>query len=449
MTAVRYEDSFAGARSDLEPADVPDVEAVLCVGISHRTAPLALRERLALAPATIAAILSHFSCGRSERPTDVSELVILSTCNRLELYAAAGDRGEQTLLDIISESTGVGSTELLPAVYTLGGAETVRHLCRTAAGLESMILGESQILGQIGDAYSAALSQGAAGHTLSTLFRGALRAGRRVRAETSINRNPATVSSAAVKLVSETVRDVGAAQVLLVGAGEVAELALSALHLRGARDVCVVSRTREHAERLSGRFAARTVPFEHLSKALESADVVITSTAAPHHVITRRTVADALGTRPDRPMILVDIAVPRDVDPAVATLPGVRYVDLDDLQRHVSDTLIERTSEIPRAEAILDEEAGACIAALRQLGVQPLIADLRAHTDAVRRETLARARRHFAHLSDEDRARVEAFSESLINRLFHAPMTRLRAEGRKGQGAGYAMALRDLFGLDQ
>jgi glutamyl-tRNA reductase len=148
-------------------------------------------------------------------------------------------------------------------------------------------------------------------------------------------------------------------------------------------------------------------------------------------------------------MILVDLAVPRDVDPAVTTLPGVRYVDLDDLQRHVSDTLIERTSEIPRAAAILDEEADVCIAALRQLGVQPLIADLRAHTDAVRRETLARARRQFAHLSDEDRARVEAFSESLINRLFHAPMTRLRAEGRKGQGAGYAMALRDLFGLDQ
>jgi glutamyl-tRNA reductase len=436
MTAVRYEDAVAGARSDLSPADVPDVEAVLCVGISHRTAPLALRERLALTPATVAAILSRFSCGRNERPTDVSELVILSTCNRLELYAAAGDRGEQTLLEVIAESTGVGSTELLPAVYTLGGAEAVRHLCRTAAGLESMVLGESQILGQIGGAYSAALSQGAAGHTLSTLFRGALRAGRRARAETSINRNPATVSSVAVKLVSETVRDLGAAQVLLVGAGEVAELALSALHLRGARDVCVVSRTREHAERLSGRFAVRSVAFEHLSEALEWADVVITSTAAPHHVITRDMVADALAARPDRPMIVVDIAVPRDVDPGVATLTGVRYVDLDDLQRHVNDTLIERTSDV-------------CIAALRQLGVQPLIADLRAHTDAVRRETLARARRHFAHLSDEDRGRIEAFSESLINRLFHAPMTRLRAEGRKGQGAGYAMALRDLFELGQ
>ena len=286
MTAVRYEDALAGEETIAQPIIDADVESVMCVGISYRTAPLALRERLALAPASVAAILSRFGCGQTERPADVSELVILSTCNRLEFYAAAGDRGEQTLLGIIAQSTSVDFSELEPAAYTLTGAAAVRHLCRTAAGLESMILGESQILGQISDAYSAALAQGAAGHTLSTLFRGALRAGRRARAETSINRNPATVSSVAVKLVSETVSDLGAARVLLVGAGEMAELALSALHHRGARDVCVVSRTREHAERLSGRFAIRSLPFDRLNAALESADVVITSTSAPHHVIT-------------------------------------------------------------------------------------------------------------------------------------------------------------------
>lgn len=441
MTAVRAED----LRERQAPAGAPT--GVLCLGVSYRTASLTLRERLALAPPVIAATLSRFSCGRSERPAGVSELVILSTCNRLELYAAAGDGGDDSLLAVMAESTGVDADELRPAVYTLTGADAARHLCRTAAGLESMILGEPQILGQVAEAFSMALAQGAAGHMLSTLFRGALRAGRRARAETAINRNPATVSSVAVKLVNETIPDLRTAQVLVVGAGEMAELTLAALHHRGARDVCVVNRTREHAEQLSARFVARSLGFERLHVALESADVVITSTAAPHHVITHAMVATAMDGRQDRPMILVDIAVPRNVDPAVSAIPGVRCVDLDDLHAHVSQTLVGRTLEIPRANAILEEEIEACIAALRHLDVQPLIADLRAHTDAVRRETLQRAHRHFAHLSAEDQARVEAFSESLINRLFHEPMVRLRAEARNGQGAGYAVALRELFGL--
>ena len=443
MTAIRVE--------ELREQRNPDGAStgVLCLGVSYRTASIALRERLALSPPVIAATLSRFSCGRSERPVGVSELAILSTCNRLELYAAAGEAGIDSLIAVMAESTGVDAEELRPAVYTLTGDEAARHLCRTAAGLESMILGEPQILGQVAEAFSMALAQGAAGHMLSTLFRGALRAGRRARAETGINRNPATVSSAAVKLVSETIPDLDHAQVLVVGAGEMAELTLSALHHRGARDVCVVNRTREHAEQLSARFVARSLGFERLHVALESADVVIASTAAPHHVITRTMLANAMSARPDRPMILVDIAVPRNVDPAVSTIPGVRCVDLDDLHAHVSKTLVERTLEIPRANAILEEEIEACIAALRHLDVQPLIADLRAHTDAVRRETLLRARRHFAHLSAEDQARLEAFSESLINRLFHEPMVRLRAEARNGQGAGYAVALRELFGLAQ
>lgn len=443
MTAVRIDE----LRQYRTPAS--GSTGVLCLGVSYRTASLALRERLALSPPVIAATLSRFSCGRSERPARVSELVILSTCNRLELYAAAGDGGEDGLLAVMVESTGVDAAELRPAMYSLGGDDAARHLCRTAAGLESMIVGEPQILGQIAEAFSMALAQGAAGHMLSTLFRGALRAGRRARAETAINRNPATVSSVAVKLVSETIPDLRAARVLVIGAGEMAELTLGALHHRGARDVCIVNRTREHAEQLTARFAARSLGFERLGAALESADVVIASTAAPHHVITHAMLAEAMSARPNRPMILVDIAMPRNVDPAVAGIAGVRCVDLDDLNAHVSKTLVERTLEIPRANAILEDEIEACLLALRHLDVQPLIADLRAHTESVRREAFQRAQRHLAHLSAEDQARVEAFSESLVNRLFHEPMARLRAEARNGQGAGYAVALRDLFGLAQ
>jgi glutamyl-tRNA reductase len=312
-----------------------------------------------------------------------------------------------------------------------------------------MILGEPQILGQVANAYSTALAHGAAAHTLSTLFHGAIRAGRRARSETAINHNPATVGSAAVKMVSETISDLGAATVVVLGAGAMAESALAALHHRGVRNVCVVSRTREHAEQLSTRFDGRSEALERLESVLTEADIVITAVAAPHHVIDRQTLGSVMHARPQRALIVVDIAVPRNVDPAAVSLPNLRYVDLDDLQRHVSDTLVERTLEVPRAAAIVEEEARACMTELLRLDARPLIADLRAYTEAVRRDTLVRAMRHFAHLPEADLARIEAFSESLANRLFHEPMARLRTEAEHGQCAGYAMAVRDLFMLNR
>lgn len=422
---------------------------VVCVGASFRTAAIELRERLSIAPEVASATLARLGCGRDGRPAGVSELVILSTCNRVELYAAGGAGGSSVLLELLCEGTGVGRDELRGAVYELKGGDAVRHLCRTAAGLESMVIGEPQILGQVSEAYALALAHGAAGHAMGALFRGAIRAGRRARAETAINRNPATVSSVAVKLVSDTLGDLAGAKVVVLGAGEMAELALAALHYQGAADICVVSRTREHAEQLSSRFGGRTEPFERLQAAVDQADVVITSTSAPHHVISRQMVASAMARRPARRLAIVDIAVPRDVEPGVEQVDGVCYCDLDDLQRHVSETLVERELEIPRVEAIVEEEAAACAESLRQLQVQPLIADLRAHTESVRLAALDRSRRYFSHLSEADHRRIEAFSESLVNRLFHEPMLRLRQEARAGQVAGYAMALRHLFDLQR
>ena len=339
--------------------------------------------------------------------------------------------------------------ELRGASYVLSGDDAVRHLCRTTAGLESMVIGEPQILGQVSEAFATASAHGAAGHMMSTLFRGAIRAGRRARSETGISRNPVTVSSVAVKLASTALPDLASASVVVVGAGEMAELAVSALHYRGVNNIRVVSRTRERAEQLSARVGGRSVPLERLEEALDTADVVISSTSAPHHVITREMVAASMACRPDRPMLFIDIAVPRDVDPEVRTVPNVTYTDLDVLERHIEEGLHEREAEVPHVEAVVEEEAAQCMAALQQLDVQPLIADLRGHTDAVRKATLEHARRHFAHMSDEDRAHIEAFSESLVNRLFHQPMQRLRQEARNGQVAGYAMALRHLFGLKQ
>ncbi|MGA9836423.1 MAG: glutamyl-tRNA reductase [Gemmatimonadaceae bacterium] len=432
-------------RPRAHPAD----GGLVCVGVSHRTAPVSLRERLAIPESAVGAVLSRFGCGEHARPSAISELVVLSTCNRLELYAAGGRTAGAALVGLLTEATGVSAEELHPVLYTLAGDAAVRHLCRTAAGLESMVVGEPQILGQVSEAFATAAANGAAGHMMSTLFRGAIRAGRRARSETGISRNPTTVSSVAVKLAEATVPNLAAASVVVLGAGEMAELAAAALHYRGVNDICIVSRTREHADRLSDRVGGRPMPLERLQDALDGADVVITSTSAPHHVITRQMVSTAMAGRPDRPMLIVDIAVPRDVDPAAASVPNVTYSDLDAIEGHVTHGLQEREAEIPRVETVVEQEATECIAALMQLDVQPLIADLRSHTDQVRRSALDGARRHFAHLSDADRAHIEAFSESLVNRLFHQPTQRLRQEARNGQVAGYAMALRHLFGLRQ
>lgn len=419
----------------------------VCVGISFRTAPLALRERLAVPESAIEIALSRFGCGSAVQPSAISEMVILSTCNRLELYAAGGTEADRALFDLIEDTTGVPSAEWRDASYVLSGRDAVRHLCRTTAGLESMVIGEPQILGQVSEAFATASAHGAAGHMMSMLFRGAIRAGRRARTETGISRNPTTVSSVAVQLASASFPNLSSAAVVVVGGGEMAELSVSALHYRGVSDISVVSRTREHADRLSARVGGRSVPLERLQDALDGADVVITSTSAPHHVITRDMISNAMMLRPDRQMLIVDIGMPRDVDPTVDTVPHVCYADLDVLERRIEAGLHERQTEVPRVEAVVEEESEQCIAALQQLDVQPLIADLRGHTDAVRKAALDHAHRHFAHLGEDDRRHIEAFSESLVNRLFHEPMQRLREEARNGQVAGYAMAVRHLFGL--
>jgi glutamyl-tRNA reductase len=420
---------------------------ILCVGVSHRTASVALRERLALGADAVSSVLSRFGCGDHARPADVSELVILSTCNRLELYASGGHRAADALISLIEEQTGVTQRELDGSIYRLAGPDAVRHLCRTAAGLDSMVVGEPQILGQISSAFAAAVAQRAAGHALSTLFRGAIRAGRRARAETGINRHPATISSIAVKIVSDTVGDLETATLVVLGGGEMAELAVAAMHQRGARQIRVVTRTPAHAMRMVDGFGVRVSPLERLEPELREADVLITSTSAPHHVVSRALVEAAMAVRAERPLVIVDIAVPRDVDPSVRQLPGVHYWDLDDLQEGLRDTLSEREAEVPNAERVVEEAAQNCLADLQQLDVQPLIGELRARAEEIRLSAIERAIRARPGLSAEDQHTLDALSQSLVNKLLHQPMVRLREEAKRGQAAGYVMAVRHLFGL--
>lgn len=424
---------------------------ILCLGLSHHTAPVELREKLSLSPSVLQTALARFGRVREARPGGLLELVILSTCNRLELYAASSSEPGEAfgpLLDLLVEMRGLPAVEFAPYLYRREGAQAVEHLCRVAAGLDSMILGEPQILGQVIEAHEAALGQGATGPMLSALFRTAIRAGKRARTETAIGRSAASVASVAVRLAEATVGHLAHAQVAVVGAGEMAQLAVEALRLRGAERIVVVNRTHEHAVRLAERWKAQAFTSERLTEALASADIVITSTAAPHFVITPDLTQAALLRREGRPLLFIDIAVPRNVDPEIARLPGVHCYDIDDLHERLNGALAERQREIPRVEAIVAGETAAFVEWLRHLEVTPLIAELRAKAEAIRRSEVEKTLRHLPQLSEAERRRIEALAAALVNKLLHDPTLRLKAEAGNGRAAEYAAAARYLFALD-
>lgn len=426
---------------------------ILCLGLSHHTAPVELRERLTYSTPALQAALARFGCGQTARLAGIAELVILSTCNRLELYAVAPNVDAQTeawfasLLNFVRETHGPSAADMEDKFYRLVGREAVKHLFRVAAGLDSMILGEPQVLGQVTDAYHLALEHGATGPVLSALFRAAIHVGKRARTETGISRNPATISSVAVKLAEATVGDLASRRALIVGAGDMAELAIEALRARGVDQITVVNRTRDRAALLAERWGAQALAFEQLTEALAEADIVLTSTGAPHVILTADLARTALAPRPHRPLVCIDIAVPRDIDPEVRRLPNVHYYDIDDLEAHLNGALAQRQQETPRVEAIVTEEAQAFWDWLRGLEIAPLITDLRAKADAIRRAELEKTLRRLPDLGEDERRRIETMTEALVSKLLHDPTQRLKAEANNGQAAQYAAAVRDLFAL--
>jgi glutamyl-tRNA reductase len=427
----------------------PQLDGIYCAGVSFRTADLKIRDRLALDVSAQSAVLSRLGCGHDSRPFPLSELVVLSTCNRTEVYVAGAAAARDALPALLADATGVPIDEVAPATYVLSGAEVVRHLVRVACGLDSLAVGEPQILGQVADAYSLSMTHGASGPVLSAIFRGAIRAGRRARSETGIGRHPVTISSVATRAIASVVPELASARVLVIGGGEMGGLAISALHHRGVRDLTVMTRTQESSEEVAARFGAKSATFERMNDALRAADVVVSSTTAPHFIITADIVAAAMQQRPERPLVLMDIAVPRDIDPASGDVKGVTLLDLDSLQRHAEANVAVREGEIPAVETIVADETAAIMTWLHQLDVAPLVAELRAHTDAIRRSVLDRSARHFSHLSEDDRRRLEWFSASLVNAVLHEPTARLRNDALSGDSARYALALRHLFGLEK
>jgi len=417
-----------------------------CIGLNHNTTPIHLREQLAFSDDQVRASLSRFSCGHIA--DTIAEIVIISTCNRIEVYAASNNNSFAELENLISDAHDISMEDLASHLYRYTDAEAVRHLFNVAAGLDSLVIGEPQILGQVVHALELARGIGTTGPLLSRLFQSAIRAGKRARTETAISRNPTSVSSLAAGVCERSVPDLQNAEVAILGAGEMAELAVEALRKREANHITVVNRTLGRAHELADRWHARVDTFENLEQVLTHADILIASTGAPHMIVHSNMVTAAMQQRPNRPLVLIDIAVPRDIDPEAGNIPNVHLYDIDNLNAHLEQSLAERTAEIPRVKAILAEEEARFVNFLHSMDMLPLITDIHQQAEEIRQAELQKTLRRLPDLTDAQRTRIEALTQALVKKILDHPTNRLRAEATLPNAPEYAALVRSLFGLE-
>ncbi len=402
---------------------------LVLVGTSHHHAPVELRERIALDREHASALAR-----------ELGEAVCLSTCNRTELYVAAEDIET-------AERRAVGALAALEpqverALYRLRDQAAALHLFRVAAGLDSLVPGEGEILGQVRAAHEA----GTPGLLLDRVFRHALHAGRKVRAQTAIGESPASVSSAAAALAEQVFGELDGRTILLVGAGKISEQAARNLMTRNARIAFVANRTLDNAAQLAERFGAEAIPLEQIGEQLAHADVVVSSTSSPGQVLDAETIDRA---RRGRRLLFIDLAVPRDLDPAIHELDGCYLYDIDDLEAIVSETLAGRRGEAARAEAIVAAEAEKFHEWLASLDVVPAIASLRARAEEIREAELRKAEGLLGRLDDGERRAVESITAQIVNKLLHLPTVRMKQAAVSADGVIYAEAVRHLFGLGE
>lgn len=407
------------------------------LGVSHHVAPLEVRERLAVASDDVPALLASLSAV-------VGPATVLSTCNRLELYLP-GEHERSAILDCLAEAAGIDRALAADHFVAKRDEDAVRHLYSVAAGIDSMVLGESEVLGQVRAAFSATVAAGCDDALLSRLFHTAIRLGRRVRTETAIGRHALSVSSIAVQQARLLCPHLPSATVLVIGAGEAGRLAASALVEQGVGEVVVANRTLERAEDLASELGGRACALDALDDALAGADVVIAAADAPAPLVTSGAVEAAIAARPLRPLLLIDIGVPRDIDHTVATLAGVTYYDLDGLQAIAAEHYAVRTGEVARVQAMIDEEASRFVAWWEHLQVIPTITALTDHAERLRRVEVAKTLRRF-NATDEERAHVEALTKAIVKQLLHAPISTLR---ERGDREVYLDTVRRLFRLDE
>jgi glutamyl-tRNA reductase len=419
--------------------------SVIVVGLNQRTVPLELLERMTVSAARLPKALADLA-GRDH----LDEVLVLSTCMRTEIYAVAAKYhgGVQDARNFLTELGFVAPEEISDYLYSFHDDAAVEHLFRVAAGLDSAVVGESEILGQVRDAAARARSEGVAGSQLGALFRHAVEVGRRARSETGIARGTTSVSQAAVEMAAERLGTLSGKRILVVGAGEMGGGVAQALASSdGVGEVLVANRTWSTAAALAARVGGRAVQLGALPAALEDADVLLTVTGAPSIMVEADDLRPVMAARPHRPLLVVDVAVPRDVDPAVGQLPGVTLLDMDDLRAFAEAGLAGRRGEIANVETIIADELGRWADALVARQAAPVVAALHDHGEAVRAAELERFRSRLADLDPKQRDAVEALTRGIVNKLLHEPTVRVKRDGGTSKGDRLAEALRALFDL--
>jgi glutamyl-tRNA reductase len=418
--------------------------SVVVIGLNHRTANLELLERTTVDAARLPKVL-HDLCAR----THLSEAVVLSTCNRTEAYVIAErfHGGYEDVRDFFSELAFLAPEELGDHLYVHYDEAAVRHLFAVAAGLDSAVLGEGEILGQVAEAWSMAREEGSAGASLNLLFRLALEAGKRVRTETAISRGITSVAQAAVAMAANRLGTLEGRRVLLLGAGEMGEGMALALASAGTGEVVVANRTAANAEALAARVGGRAARLLDLPAELAGADLLLTSTGATSIMVEHGDLETVMANRAGRPLLIVDIAVPRDVDPSAADLDGVTLLDMDDLRRFVEVGLSGRQRAASQARVILDEELERYLAVTSAREVAPLVAAMRERAEQVRLSELERFAGRLDQLDDRERAAVEALTKGIVAKLLHEPTVRLKDAAGTAKADRLTDTLRDLFDL--
>jgi glutamyl-tRNA reductase len=418
--------------------------SIVAIGCNHRSTPLAKLERMTITRDDMPKMLSGLS-----EADNLSEVVVLSTCNRIEVYAFAErfHGGYQDVRESLARHAGLPPEDVADHLYAHHDTEAVRHLFSVAAGLDSAVVGEHEILGQVRDSWEQARTEGTVGSVLGGLFRHAIETGKRARTETSIARGIASVSQAAVALADDRIEGIRGRTVLVIGAGEMAEGTVRSLAGAGAGSVLVANRTWERAVSLAAACGGRAVPLEQLADALVEVDVLVTTTGAQDLILQAGDVNSLSARRGHRGLVIVDVAVPRDVDPAAAQIPGVTLLDMDDIGAFIGQGLESRNGEVESVRLIVDAEVDRYQAIASAREVAPLISELRAGAESVRIAELGRFSAKLADLTPAEREAVEALTKGIVNKLLHEPTVRLKEAAGRARGDRLAESLRDLFDL--
>jgi len=410
------------------------------IGVSHKTAPVEIRERLAFPSEKMRAALEALM----ER-AKAGEAMILSTCNRVEIVAEGPS--DELIRQFLYEYHRIGAEAVSDHLYCLQNADAIRHVFRVTSSLDSMMIGEPQILGQVKEAFRIANDAGTIGTNLSALMNRAFAVAKRVRSETGISQSAVSISYAAVELARQIFRDLTGKTVMIIGASKMGELAARHLKRNGVSSVLVTNRTFEKAVEVAKVFDGAAIPFEHFTDHIDRADIVISSTGAPHFVITKPMAERIIKHRKNKPVFFIDIAVPRDIDPAVNEIDNVFLYDIDDLQQVIDANLKERLKEAHRAEEIIDGEVQAFCTRMQSREVVPTIVEMRASVEKQRHEEIERYRKKMKDFTPEQVAIVDQITESLVNKILHNPITQLKGMAHDPRGADFAETARKLFNI--